>query len=124
MWDHVEIHVSDRRASRRFYDTVLAPLGVVQTARSEEVEEWREFGIVDAGPEHPLTRHLHVAFAAPSRDHVDAFWRAGVDAGYKSDGEPGPRPQYDPATTAPFSSTRMETAPRPSWATGRSPAEP
>jgi len=96
MWDHVEIHVSDRAASRRFYDTVLAPLGVEQTARFDEVEEWRDFGIVDAGPEHPLTRHLHAAFAAPSRDHVDSFWRAGVDAGYRSDGEPGPRPQYDP----------------------------
>ena len=96
MWDHVEIHVSDRAASRRFYDTVLAPLGVEQTARFDEVEEWRDFGIVDAGSEHPLTRHLHAAFAAPSRDHVDSFWRAGVDAGYRSDGEPGPRPQYDP----------------------------
>src|ERR1700755_1208110 len=26
----------------------------------------------------------------------DAFWRAGADAGYCSDGEPGPRPQYTP----------------------------
>src|ERR1700755_3636632 len=26
----------------------------------------------------------------------DAFWRAGADAGYCSDGEPGPRPQYRP----------------------------
>ena len=25
---------------------------------------------------------------------VDTFWRAGVDAGYESDGEPGPRPIY------------------------------
>jgi hypothetical protein len=27
---------------------------------------------------------------------VDEFWRAGTDAGYRSDGEPGPRPQYEP----------------------------
>jgi catechol 2,3-dioxygenase-like lactoylglutathione lyase family enzyme len=27
---------------------------------------------------------------------VDGFWRAGVDAGYTSDGEPGERPQYTP----------------------------
>ena len=26
-----------------------------------------------------------------------AFWRAGVEAGYEDDGEPGPRPQYTPA---------------------------
>ena len=25
---------------------------------------------------------------------MDAFWRAGVEAGYRDDGEPGPRPQY------------------------------
>ena len=43
---------------------------------------------------HPLTRNLHVAFAATSRPEVDAFWRRGVEAGYRSDGDPGPRPQY------------------------------
>ena len=31
---------------------------------------------------------------APSREHVDEFWRSGTAAGYASDGEPGPRPQY------------------------------
>jgi predicted lactoylglutathione lyase len=41
-----------------------------------------------------VTRHLHLAFVARSRADVDAFWRAGVDAGYESDGEPGPRPQH------------------------------
>ena len=25
---------------------------------------------------------------------MDAFWRAGTEAGFRSDGEPGPRPQY------------------------------
>jgi predicted lactoylglutathione lyase len=44
--------------------------------------------------EHPLTRRLHVAFVARSRAEVDAFWRAGLDAGYDSDGEPGARPEY------------------------------
>jgi hypothetical protein len=27
---------------------------------------------------------------------VDAFWRAGTEAGYRDDGAPGPRPQYGP----------------------------
>ena len=40
------------------------------------------------------TRRLHIAFVAPSREQVDEFWRVGTDAGYESDGEPGPRPQY------------------------------
>jgi catechol 2,3-dioxygenase-like lactoylglutathione lyase family enzyme len=44
----------------------------------------------------PLTRRLHVAFAAPSRAHVDAFWRALTAADHRDDGAPGPRPQYSP----------------------------
>ena len=42
----------------------------------------------------PVTRGLHIGFGAPSRELVDAFWHAGVEAGFQSDGEPGPRPEY------------------------------
>jgi predicted lactoylglutathione lyase len=41
-----------------------------------------------------VTRRLHVGFSAPSREVVDEFWRVGVESGYRSDGEPGLRPQY------------------------------
>jgi hypothetical protein len=30
----------------------------------------------------------------PSRERVDAFWHAGIEAGHRDDGAPGPRPQY------------------------------
>jgi predicted lactoylglutathione lyase len=43
-----------------------------------------------------VTRHLHIAFAAASRAEVDAFWRAGIEAGFHDDGAPGARPQYGP----------------------------
>jgi catechol 2,3-dioxygenase-like lactoylglutathione lyase family enzyme len=92
MLDHVDIRVSDRDASRRFYTTVLGE----PSYSDEGFDEWSDFGIVEADGEHPVTRHLHVAFTAPSHDEVDAFWRRGVEAGYASDGEPGLRPQYDP----------------------------
>ena len=46
--------------------------------------------------EHPVTRGLHVGFRAPSRAAVDAFWQAGIDAGYRDDGAPGPRTEYAP----------------------------
>jgi catechol 2,3-dioxygenase-like lactoylglutathione lyase family enzyme len=93
MFDHVGIRVADRDASRSFYDTVLATLG--RTGRYEELyDEWDDFAIGPVSTEHPLTRHLHVAFVARSRAEVQAFWQAGVDAGYESDGEPGPRPEY------------------------------
>jgi catechol 2,3-dioxygenase-like lactoylglutathione lyase family enzyme len=92
MLDHVTIRVSNREASRRFYETVLGE----PTYAGELFDEWKDFSITETDAEHPVTRHLHVAFAAPSREDVDAFWRSGVDAGYRSDGEPGPRPQYTP----------------------------
>src|SRR5262249_1625450 len=46
--------------------------------------------------EHPVTRGLHVGFRAPSRAAVDAFWQAGIDAGYRDHGAPGPRAVYAP----------------------------
>ena len=39
-------------------------------------------------------RHVHVAFAAASREAVDAFYRAGLAAGGKDNGPPGLRPHY------------------------------
>ena len=93
MFDHVTIRVADWDASRDFYETVLGPLGH-ETKRGKLFDEWGDFSIAPASREYPLTRRLHVAFVADSEAAVDAFWRAGVNAGYASDGEPGPRPVY------------------------------
>jgi catechol 2,3-dioxygenase-like lactoylglutathione lyase family enzyme len=93
VFDHVTIRVSDRAASERFYDTVLGVIGIERTATGE-LPEWNDFSLVAASAEEPVTRGLHIGFGAKSRDDVDAFWRAGVDAGFESDGEPGPRPIY------------------------------
>jgi catechol 2,3-dioxygenase-like lactoylglutathione lyase family enzyme len=94
VFDHVTIRVTDRPASERFYDTVLAPLGVDETYRTDTFSEWQDFSLAGASRTYPPTRRLHVAFAAPSREHVDEFWRVGTEAGYADDGRPGPRPEY------------------------------
>ncbi|MEA2289806.1 MAG: hypothetical protein QOD55_1803 [Solirubrobacteraceae bacterium] len=94
MFDHVTIRVSDREASERFYATLLSTLGVERTHADEDFAEFGDFSLTAAGDGTPPTRRLHVAFVAPSRRHVDAFWRGGTDAGYRDDGAPGPRPQY------------------------------
>ena len=93
-FDHVGIHAADRGASERFYDTVLATLGRDRTSTSADFTEWDVWGTAPAGPGHPPASGLHVAFWAPSPEAVDAFWRAGIDAGFRDDGAPGPRPQY------------------------------
>src|SRR2546423_1070654 len=94
MFDHVTIRVDDRIVSERFYDTVLTPLGINRTYRTETFSEWGNFQLTGADEANPTTRRLHVAFAAPSREQVDDFWREGTEAGYADDGPPGPRPEY------------------------------
>ena len=94
MFDHVTIRVSERDASRRFYETVLAGLGHSISHSGGHFDEWNDFGIAQAREDRPVTRRLHVAFVAGSREAVDDFWRTGTQAGYASDGEPGLRPQY------------------------------
>jgi catechol 2,3-dioxygenase-like lactoylglutathione lyase family enzyme len=94
MFDHVTIRATDRAASERFYDTVLRPLGIDQSYRTRTFSEWQDFMVTGADPENAVTRGLHIGFVAPDRARVDAFWQAGVDAGYRDDGRPGPRPEY------------------------------
>jgi len=89
VFDHVTLRVADLAASRAFYDTVLGVLGLERAH-----DEWGDFSLNPVGEAETATSGLHVGFAARSRELVDAFWRAGVDAGYASDGEPGRRPEY------------------------------
>jgi catechol 2,3-dioxygenase-like lactoylglutathione lyase family enzyme len=96
MFDHVTIYVPDREASAQFFDTVLLPLGIETSYRTNSFSEWDDFSLTHADDEHRLTRGLHLGFAAPTREQVDAFWQVGIDAGFTDDGPPGPRPQYLP----------------------------
>src|SRR2546422_2867525 len=96
VFDHVGIAVSALAASDRFYCTVLSVLGVEPSHADAELVEWEDWDIGATDPEHPVTRGLHVGFRARDRAQVDAFWQAGVDAGYRDEGAPGPRTQYGP----------------------------
>ena len=94
MFDHITVRVTDRAATERFFETVLEPLGVGTTYRTNAVTSWGNFLVTAASDEHPVTTGLHIAFIAPSREQVEAFWQAGIDAGHSDAGEPGPRPEY------------------------------
>lgn len=94
MFDHVGITASDRDASERFYDTVLGDVLGHTPRRVSVFTTYAEFVVHAPEAGRPATRRLHIGFTAASRGQVDAFWQAGVDAGHRSDGEPGPRPQY------------------------------
>jgi catechol 2,3-dioxygenase-like lactoylglutathione lyase family enzyme len=94
VFDHVTIRVSDRASSEAFYRTVLDTLGIEQTHSGDDFPEWNDFSLASASDDKPVTRGLHIGFVAPSREHVDEFWRTGTAAGYRDDGSPGARPQY------------------------------
>jgi catechol 2,3-dioxygenase-like lactoylglutathione lyase family enzyme len=101
MLDHVYILASDMAAAERFYDAVMAALGVVKVGSRAD---WVGYGErADAGHpdriyiairrgEVPQTPYpLHWCFKARSRSEVDAFWNAGLAAGGSDDGAPGLR---------------------------------
>ena len=94
IFDHVTIRVADLAASEDFYAPLLGTLGVELVARSDIGPDWGVFSMAGASSEQPVTRNAHLAFVSPSREVVDAFWNAGVDAGYVDDGAPGLRPEY------------------------------
>jgi len=96
MFNHVTIRVSDRLASEAFYGMVLGEFGVESTYADDWFVEWDDFSLLDASTGRPVTIGLHVGFVAPSRAHVDAFWRAGTAAGFRDAGAPGERSHYKP----------------------------
>jgi catechol 2,3-dioxygenase-like lactoylglutathione lyase family enzyme len=96
MFDHVGVAVSDLAASDRFYRIVLSALGFEPGHADAQLVEWDDWCIGPSDGDHPVVRGLHVGFRAADRAAVDRFWQAGIDAGYRDDGAPGPRPIYAP----------------------------
>jgi len=68
VFDHVTIRVADRAASEAFYSTVLQPLGMESTYSDARFAEWDDFSLTAADARHPVTRRLHIAFGARSRE--------------------------------------------------------
>ena len=91
VFDHVKLGVSDVEASKRFYKTVLGALEIPPLWENERGAQFAN--LVVMGADEP-TVPLHIGFVARSRDEVDAFHRAGLDAGYRDNGPPGVREQY------------------------------
>jgi catechol 2,3-dioxygenase-like lactoylglutathione lyase family enzyme len=95
--DHVTLRVNDLNASLELYNQVFNLLEFNGTRHEGDIYwEWNDSSITEADELRPPTRGLHVAFAAASREQVDAWWRALTDAGYADDGAPGFRRRYRP----------------------------
>jgi catechol 2,3-dioxygenase-like lactoylglutathione lyase family enzyme len=98
MIDHVSVGVSDLNRAARFYEAVLAPLGL-----SRLVTRPSTIGFGKSYPEFwvnlrtEMTRvapgsGVHVCLRANSIAEVDAFHAAALKLGGQSDGAPGLRP--------------------------------
>jgi catechol 2,3-dioxygenase-like lactoylglutathione lyase family enzyme len=105
MLDHVTLFVRDLARSRAFYDAALKPIGYEPLYVYDETASGggryvgygarpkAAFWLAErAVPPTPL----HVAFLAPSRAAVDAFYAAALAAGGADNGPPGLRPLYHP----------------------------
>jgi catechol 2,3-dioxygenase-like lactoylglutathione lyase family enzyme len=96
--DHLDLHVTDFALSVRFYETVLAPLGIPKLYERDGSACFTHLNVV---ARTPPTRELHLCFHARSRDEVDAFHRVGVAGGFESNGAPGLR-DYAPGYYAAY----------------------
>jgi catechol 2,3-dioxygenase-like lactoylglutathione lyase family enzyme len=105
MIDHTTFAVSNLEHSKDFYTQSLAPLGIVLlmnvTADRTGGRAFAGFGAngkpffwIGDGAQ-PVTG-VHIAFRAPSRTAVDAFYANALAAGGKDNGPPGLRPYYHP----------------------------
>ena len=94
VFDHVKVVVRDADASIAFYTTVLEPLAIPPLWESDRGAQFAN--LVVWGDEH-ASGPIHIAFVADSREQVDAFHRAGIEAGYRDNGPPGVREQYSSA---------------------------
>jgi catechol 2,3-dioxygenase-like lactoylglutathione lyase family enzyme len=100
MLDHLSLGTVNLERAIKFYDAILAPLGIVRVwTRADGV------GYGYPGDEDKLAIKLrqgavvpgpgfHVAPTARTQLEVDTFFRAALDHGGTDDGKPGLRPHY------------------------------
>jgi catechol 2,3-dioxygenase-like lactoylglutathione lyase family enzyme len=88
--------------SRAFYERALQPLGVrvVETSQGPGFAlDDQDFWIIE---QEVAAVSVHIAFAAPDRETVDAFHAAALGAGGVDNGRPGLRPHYHSGYYAAF----------------------
>jgi catechol 2,3-dioxygenase-like lactoylglutathione lyase family enzyme len=103
MIDHLGFAVADLKKSKLFYSEALRPLGITLqyevTAEQTGAGAHAGFGSNDKayfwiGDHGRAGGPTHVAFAADSKEKVEAFYRAALKAGGRDNGAPGLRPHY------------------------------
>ena len=98
MIDHISVGVSDLDRSARFYELVLAPLGLTRLVmRPATIGFGKRYPELWINQRAGMARveqgsGMHIALRAKTTSEVDAFHAAALEAGGASDGAPGLRP--------------------------------
>jgi catechol 2,3-dioxygenase-like lactoylglutathione lyase family enzyme len=105
---HVSVGTNDFPSAKRFYDAVLATLGLRCVMGFDEGagygSEFPEFWVQlphDGAAANP-GNGTHVCFSARSEDQVKAFHRKALELGAEDDGKPGLRKEYSDGYYAAF----------------------
>jgi predicted lactoylglutathione lyase len=102
--DHLQLVVRDLSVSKRFYEAIFATLGIPIGGTGDDYF-WADELFVSTqesrAAQGQLTGRVHLAFQAASREVVQQFYQAGIEAGGVANGEPGERP-YHPGYYAAF----------------------
>ena len=108
MIDHLSLPTVQYDQATAFYDAALAELGAERCVNmvAHWDPEWpeRRLCAYGVGGKPTLWIHevktectpRHIAFSAEGTESVAGFYKSGLAAGGKSNGEPGPRELYHP----------------------------
>jgi catechol 2,3-dioxygenase-like lactoylglutathione lyase family enzyme len=100
---HTGLAVSDYAASKTFYKKALAPLGY-----NNNMDHGTAGGFNDGKNtdfwigQRDDVQTMHLAFEAKSKEEVEAFYKAALEAGARDNGRPGYRKDYWPGYYAAF----------------------
>ena len=102
--DHIQLVVRDIEASRKFYRALFEVLELPLSGEGDDFFWVDELFVSTADSEAAagkLTGRHHLAFQARDRAMVEAWHKAGLQAGGVDNGAPGERP-YHPGYYAAF----------------------
>ena len=108
MLSHVSLGTNDADRAARFYDPVLAVLGLRKLDERDGAIDYGTAMTVFSlekptdGQPASVGNGVHIAFWAGKREQVDEFYRLALAHGGSDAGAPGLRPEYDPHYYAAF----------------------
>ena len=105
---HIGFTVSDIQKTKEMYTKALTPLGLSVQMEGEGYVGFGSDGsnllwLGKISDKHSIiAKDIHVAFLAKKQEDVDAFYKAGLEAGFTDNGAPGIREHYAPNYYAAF----------------------